>query len=369
LRRGDGASASPGQPGTPAARREERCRAGQTSRRGRRAADRAPRPARGGGLRSGVHRRDGGEPRQRPGDVRGAREDGERPRAPRVGAADGSRAGAPPRGGSLPSAGARDRDAGRRSLANRPSLIPTRRIFHRVVARARADGRAGGCSSAFPAPVEFPIPSASRRPSGTPSTRWWGTPRRADLPAVARARTRPWRPSGTALPCDTEAGPERPGMKHCLASPATPSFRRVGCRDFVGVLGYTESIFRAEASLARRSQLDLFGRPVESGEAGVPAVTTPDPARGRARETAQAPVQAWEPGQEVTPAELPSPRIFTVGELARCIRGTLEGEIGSVHVRGEISNLRRPTSGHLYFCLKDEGAQIRAVLFRAQARL
>ena len=121
--------------------------------------------------------------------------------------------------------------------------------------------------------------------------------------------------------------------------------------------------------MARRSQLDLFGRPVESGEAGVPAVTTPDPARGRARETAQAPVQAWEPGQEVTPAELPSPRIFTVGELARCIRGTLEGEIGSVHVRGEISNLRRPTSGHLYFCLKDEGAQIRAVLFRAQARL
>ena len=40
-----------------------------------------------------------------------------------------------------------------------------------------------------------------------------------------------------------------------------------------------------------------------------------------------------------------------------------------MHVRGEISNLRQPGSGHLYFSLKDDAACIRAVLFRGQARL
>lgn len=64
-----------------------------------------------------------------------------------------------------------------------------------------------------------------------------------------------------------------------------------------------------------------------------------------------------------------APRVHTVKELAKRIKGTLEGTLGTLHVRGEISNLRRPGSGHLYFSLKDEGASIRAVLFRGQARL
>src|SRR5438132_14302671 len=38
-------------------------------------------------------------------------------------------------------------------------------------------------------------------------------------------------------------------------------------------------------------------------------------------------------------------------------------------VEGEISNFRAPDSGHLYFTLKDEGAQIRTVMFRSSARL
>lgn len=63
------------------------------------------------------------------------------------------------------------------------------------------------------------------------------------------------------------------------------------------------------------------------------------------------------------------PHILTVGELAREIRGSLEQRFGYVHVRGEISNLRQPGSGHLYFSLKDDQANIRAVLFRGQARL
>lgn len=63
------------------------------------------------------------------------------------------------------------------------------------------------------------------------------------------------------------------------------------------------------------------------------------------------------------------PRILTVGDLARQIRGSLEQRFAIVHVKGEISNLRQPGSGHLYFSLKDESANIRAVLFRGQARL
>ena len=42
----------------------------------------------------------------------------------------------------------------------------------------------------------------------------------------------------------------------------------------------------------------------------------------------------------------------------------LEAGFDVVWVKGEVSNLRRPASGHLYFTLKDEESQIRAVLFR-----
>ena len=61
-------------------------------------------------------------------------------------------------------------------------------------------------------------------------------------------------------------------------------------------------------------------------------------------------------------------RIQTVAELTRSIRGLLETSYSMVTVTGEISNLRRPASGHLYFTLKDADAQLRAVLFRAQQR-
>lgn len=61
-------------------------------------------------------------------------------------------------------------------------------------------------------------------------------------------------------------------------------------------------------------------------------------------------------------------RIYQVGELTRRIKSTLEGEFGTVWVEGEISNLRRPASGHLYFTLKDETAQIAAVMFRGDQR-
>jgi len=59
--------------------------------------------------------------------------------------------------------------------------------------------------------------------------------------------------------------------------------------------------------------------------------------------------------------------VFSVSEITGAVRRTLEAGYGSVRVRGEITNLRRPASGHLYFALKDEAAQLKAVLFRGSA--
>ena len=66
-----------------------------------------------------------------------------------------------------------------------------------------------------------------------------------------------------------------------------------------------------------------------------------------------------------TPGEQPVRQGWKVSELTRRIKGTLEGAFGSVWVEGEISNLRRPASGHAYFTLKDATSQLRAVMFRS----
>src|ERR1041384_7633746 len=57
-------------------------------------------------------------------------------------------------------------------------------------------------------------------------------------------------------------------------------------------------------------------------------------------------------------------KIFTVAELTRQIRGTLETRFGAVWVQGEISNYRLQPSGHRYFTLKDQRAAISCVIFR-----
>lgn len=61
-------------------------------------------------------------------------------------------------------------------------------------------------------------------------------------------------------------------------------------------------------------------------------------------------------------------RILTVSELTSQIRNTLEDQFPVVWVEGQISNLRRPSSGHQYFTLKDQSSQIRVVLFRGVAQ-
>ena len=59
---------------------------------------------------------------------------------------------------------------------------------------------------------------------------------------------------------------------------------------------------------------------------------------------------------------------ITVSELNRQVRTLLERGIGRLWVEGEISNIARPASGHLYFRLKDESAQISAAFFRNRQR-
>ncbi|MDZ4787584.1 MAG: exodeoxyribonuclease VII large subunit [Blastochloris sp.] len=59
---------------------------------------------------------------------------------------------------------------------------------------------------------------------------------------------------------------------------------------------------------------------------------------------------------------------LTVTALTQQIRHLLESSFSSVQVRGEISNFRRQSSGHIYFTLKDADAQIKAVFFRGDVR-
>jgi exodeoxyribonuclease VII large subunit len=61
-------------------------------------------------------------------------------------------------------------------------------------------------------------------------------------------------------------------------------------------------------------------------------------------------------------------KIFSVSELSKAIKSLLEGRFPFISVAGEISNLRRPGSGHCYFTLKDDRAQVKAVLFKMQQR-
>ncbi|HEU5115250.1 MAG TPA: exodeoxyribonuclease VII large subunit, partial [Isosphaeraceae bacterium] len=60
--------------------------------------------------------------------------------------------------------------------------------------------------------------------------------------------------------------------------------------------------------------------------------------------------------------------MWTVSELTGQIRSVLEHDFSNVGVRGEISNLARPRSGHVYLQLKDDSAQVRAVLWKSQAQ-
>lgn len=59
--------------------------------------------------------------------------------------------------------------------------------------------------------------------------------------------------------------------------------------------------------------------------------------------------------------------ILTISELTRRIRGSMEQEFFNIWVVGELSNVKRPSSGHVYLTLKDTHAQLQAVIFKSVA--
>lgn len=63
----------------------------------------------------------------------------------------------------------------------------------------------------------------------------------------------------------------------------------------------------------------------------------------------------------------PPDELLSVSALTHQIKALLERSVGEFWIRGEVSNLRRQASGHLYFTLKDDQAQISAVMFRGDA--
>jgi exodeoxyribonuclease VII large subunit len=64
--------------------------------------------------------------------------------------------------------------------------------------------------------------------------------------------------------------------------------------------------------------------------------------------------------------KLPQRDVFTVSRLVRETRAVLEGSFPMLWLEGEISNYSRPSSGHMYFSLKDEAAQVRCAMFRTR---
>ncbi len=60
-------------------------------------------------------------------------------------------------------------------------------------------------------------------------------------------------------------------------------------------------------------------------------------------------------------------KFFTVSEITRGIRTSLEYKFSNIGVLGEISNVRKPSSGHVYLTIKDKNSQLQAVVFRNSA--
>ena len=69
------------------------------------------------------------------------------------------------------------------------------------------------------------------------------------------------------------------------------------------------------------------------------------------------------------PGAAPAREILTISQLNGTARMLLERGLGTVWLEGEISNLARPASGHWYFSLKDEAAQVRCAMFRSRSML
>jgi exodeoxyribonuclease VII large subunit len=101
----------------------------------------------------------------------------------------------------------------------------------------------------------------------------------------------------------------------------------------------------------------------EATERPAPTPAAPGPAPTPAAPAPAAPVPAA-PAAGGAPA---APRIYTVRDLLRAAKLTLESRFADVRVEGEVSGLKRSGPGHIYFCLKDEEGQLDCVLFSREA--
>jgi exodeoxyribonuclease VII large subunit len=91
--------------------------------------------------------------------------------------------------------------------------------------------------------------------------------------------------------------------------------------------------------------------------------SAPAPARPEPDKKPASAAVAREPAPEPPPKE-PERDVYTPGRLNREARTLLERGLPSLWLEGEISNLSRPSSGHWYFSIKDESAQLRCAMFR-----
>ena len=80
---------------------------------------------------------------------------------------------------------------------------------------------------------------------------------------------------------------------------------------------------------------------------------------------AKPPTSQWNFGELFPTAE--TRRVLSVSELTTQVKRLLEKQVGSVWVSGEVTNLRAQSSGHIYFALKDAGAQLSCVLFSRES--
>ncbi len=93
-----------------------------------------------------------------------------------------------------------------------------------------------------------------------------------------------------------------------------------------------------------------------------------NPGPGQAARVAGGPLAPAHPEFDLFARKPREQRVLTVAELTREVKALLEGRFPQVLVKGEVSNLKAPSSGHLYFTLKDADACVDAVLFRTEAR-
>jgi exodeoxyribonuclease VII large subunit len=114
--------------------------------------------------------------------------------------------------------------------------------------------------------------------------------------------------------------------------------------------------------------MDAEEPPWPSDEQAPRVVRPQRPAAAPATPPATISAPAAPPAAREPAAPVRGPRRYGVGELVREAQRLVESRFPSVWVEGELSNVQRPQSGHLYFTLKDAQGQVAAVMFRVPAR-